>query len=453
MVLKIKLTPVTIFFYTNYSQFKFLGFSIKVWVLCAMNKKVLLIIAIGIALLIAGLCGFLFWKRSVPKLAGVIKVGVLHSQTGAMAESEQGVINATLLAIEEVNAEGGVLGKRLAPVVIDGKSNGTVFAECAEKLITEEKVPVIFGCWTSASRKSVKPVVEKHKSLLMYPLQYEGLEQSPNIIYTGATPNQQIIPAIIWATRSLGKKFFLVGSDYVFPQSAHAIMKDCIAAQEGTVVGEAFLLLDAQDASSVVQEIVKTKPDVILNCINGTTNKVFFKQLRAAGITPEKIPTISFSIAEPELTSLDSLDFVGDYAVWSYVQTIDRQENFDVIEKYKKRFGTKCVFSDPMEAAYNNVHFWAKAVAAGKSTDVKTVIASLKQQIVNGPGSIVYLDQNNHAWRHVFIAKIMFDRQFSIVWASKKAVPPCPFPPYRTVAMWEDFLNKLFEGWGKKWQK
>lgn len=415
-----------------------------------MGKRII----VFTSLLLMSLAGLFFvFSKGSKKLRGVIKVGLLHSQSGPLAGSEKNVINATLLAIEEINTNGGLLGKEIVPLLVDGKSSGDVFAAQAEKLIVNDKVSVIFGCWTSASRKSVKPVVEKYKNLLMYPIQYEGLEQSPNIIYTGATPNQQIIPAVTWACRNLGKKFFLIGSDYVFPRVAHEIMKDCIAAQDGIVVGESFLLLDANDATAAVKDIVACKPDVILNCINGTTNKIFFKQLREAGISSEKIPTMSFSIAEPELASLDTLDLMGDYAAWSYVQTIERQENFEMIKKLKKRFGKNSVFSDPMEAAYNNVHLWAQAVELAKSTNSEVVIPALKKQVFNGPGSIIYLDQNNHAWRHVFIAKIMFDRQFSIVWASQKAIAPCPFPPYRTVAMWEDFLNKLFEGWGQKWQK
>ena len=225
-------------------------------------------------------------------------MGVLHSLSGTMAISEKSVVDATLLAIGEINEQGGLLGRKIEPVVADGKSDWPTFASEAERLIAQEEVSTVFGCWTSASRKTVKPVFEKHDHLLFYPVQYEGLEACPNIVYTGAAPNQQIIPAVRWCFEHLGRKFFLVGSDYVFPRTANEIIRDQLRSLHGEIVGEQYILLGSEDVQDAVQSIVAAKPDVILNTINGDTNVAFFRELRAAGITPEKIPTMSFSIAD-----------------------------------------------------------------------------------------------------------------------------------------------------------
>src|SRR5260370_1185565 len=252
-----------------------------------------------------------------------IKVGVLHSRTGTMAISEKPVIDATLFAIEELNAKGGIRGRKVEAVVEDGASDWPTFAAKAEKLITQDKVCTLFGCWTSASRKTVKPVFEKQDHLLFYPVQYEGLEESPNIVYTGAAPNQQIIPAVKWCCSSLKKKrLFLVGSDYVFPRAANAIIRDQAADLGAEVVGEEYLLLASADTGDIIKKIQASKPEVILNTINGDSNVAFFRALRAAGITSDKVPTISFSIAEDELTSLNPKDVEGDYAAWNYFHSI-----------------------------------------------------------------------------------------------------------------------------------
>ncbi|MGH8659546.1 MAG: urea ABC transporter substrate-binding protein, partial [Gammaproteobacteria bacterium] len=251
-----------------------------------------------------------------------IRVGILHSLTGTMAISETSVAEATVMAIEEINQQGGLLGRKIEPRVVDGRSDWPTFAKEAERLITEENVSAIFGCWTSACRKTVKRVVEKYNHLLLYPVQYEGLEQSPYIVYTGAAANQQLIPAVKWCFDHLGRKLFLIGSDYVFPRTANAIIKDHIAALKGKVLGEEYILLGSGDVKGVVRKIAQTRPDVILNTINGDTNVAFFKELRTAGITPKEIPTMSFSIAEDELRILGAAEMAGDYASWNYFQSI-----------------------------------------------------------------------------------------------------------------------------------
>lgn len=379
-----------------------------------------------------------------------IRVGILHSQTGTMAISELPVIDATILAIDEINQAGGLLGKFIEPIVADGASDWPTFAAQAEKLITQDKVDVIFGCWTSASRKSVKPVVEKHNHLLFYPVQYEGLENSPNIIYTGAAPNQQILPGVTWAYYNLGKKFFLVGSDYIFPRVANELIKVHSASFGGKIVGETYQPLNNPTFQKVVQEIIKAQPDVIINTINGSGNISFFKELKNAGITAEKIPTMSFSIAEEELKALQSKELIGNYVTWSYFQSINRPENTLFIEKFKKKFGQDRVVSDPLEAAYFGVHLWAQTVKNSGTSEVETIRNMVKGQGRNAPEGIVYIEpDNNHTWKMVRIGKITPEGQFHEVWNSIKSIRPVSFPTERQ--NWSGLLERLYTGWNNQW--
>lgn len=398
-----------------------------------------------------GLLAVSLWV-SASALAQEVKVGVLHSLSGTMAISEKSVVDGTLMAIEEINAAGGVLGKKIRPIVADGKSDWPTFASEAERLITKENVAVVFGCWTSASRKTARPIFEKYKHLLFYPVQYEGLEQSPNIIYTGAAPNQQIIPAVKWAFDNLGKTFFLVGSDYVFPRTANAIIKGQLTALKGKVVGEEYVLLGSKDVKSVVDKIVAAKPAVILNTINGDTNVEFFAQLRKAGLTPQKVPTMSFSIAEDELRSMNVKEMEGDYASWNYFQSLPSKENREFVARFKAKYGAARVTDDPIEAGYFGVYLWAQAAKAAGSTDVEKVRKALPNQSYLGPEGEVSIDaDNNHTWKAVRIGKINAKGQFDKVWDSGKPIRPVPFPVYRTKADWEKFLTDLYNGWGQRW--
>lgn len=383
-----------------------------------------------------------------------IRVGVLHSLTGTMAISEKPVVEATLLAIDEINQAGGVLGRKIEPLVRDGASDWDRFAMQAEKLIRDDKVSVVFGCWTSASRKTVRPVFERYHHLLLYPVQYEGLEESPNIIYTGAAPNQQIIPAVKWSLDHLGKRFYLIGSDYVFPHSANAIIGDQVRSLRGEILGERYLPLGSQNVQAAVDEIVKLKPDVILNTINGDTNVAFFRALRAAGVTPQQIPTVSFSIAEPELQQMGEAAFAGDFAVWNYFQSIDRPANRDFVGKFRARYGANRTISDPMEAAYIGVHLWAQAVRQAGTDEVATVNKAILGQVMDGPEGLVYVDPGNrHIWKRVRVGRIRKDGQFDIVWETSRPVRPIPYPLYRTQAAWAGFLDELYENWHHNWAR
>jgi urea transport system substrate-binding protein len=384
-----------------------------------------------------------------------IRVGILHSETGPMAISEKSMIDAETMAIEEIN-KSGFLGREIEWVVADGRSDWPTFAHEARRLIDEKGVCVIFGCWTSASRKSVKPVVEQKNHLLIYPMAYEGLEESPNIIYTGAAPNQQVIPALSWCFERLkARKFFLVGSDYIWPHCVNEIAKDQLKALGADCVGESYILFGSADVTDSVEAIRKANPDVIISTVVGDSNGPFYQKLETAGILPERTPVLSFSIAEDELRKLPLAAMVGDYAAWDYFQSIERTENQKFVERFRKRYptdpadGTERVTSDVIEAAYNSVWLWAQAVYEAGSEEVGDVIRSMRRQSLNAPEGIVTVDEETqHTWRPVYVGRIRSDGQFDIVWNSEKPIRPIPYPRSRTRAEWDSFLDNLNRRWG-----
>ncbi|HEX4609991.1 MAG TPA: transporter substrate-binding protein, partial [Urbifossiella sp.] len=342
---------------------------------------------VGLAAALVALGLLAFGKRGgPPPEAESVVVGVLHSQSGTMAVSENPVVDATILAIEEVNAAGGVLGRPVRPVVVDGKSDPEEFVRLAERLLTEDQAAAVFGCWTSDSRKAVRPVVERNQGLLFYPVQYEGLEQSPRIVYLGPAPNQQLLPAVDFLTGALHKKrLFLVGSDYVFPRTAHEIIRDRVRELPGvTVVGEAVVPIGTTALAGVVEQIRAAAPDAIVNTLNGSANVHFFRELRAAGVTADRVPTLSVSIAETEVQGLNPPALAGDYLAAAYFQTVDREENRAFIRKFRARFGEDRVVSDPMAGAYSGVHLWAAAVNAARTTDPTAVAAALRGRAFDG---------------------------------------------------------------------
>ena len=367
-----------------------------------------------------------------------------------MKISEKSMIDAEIMALKEINQSGGLLGRQVEWVVADGRSDWPTFAREAERLIKEEKVSVIFGCWTSASRKSVKPVVEKNSHLLIYPMAYEGLEQSPNIVYTGAAPNQQVIPAVSWCYESLkARKFFLVGSDYVWPHCVNEIIKDQLKALGAECVGESYILFGTDEVGDSVEAIKKANPDVIISTVVGDSNGPFYQQLHTAGIPPQRIPVLSFSIAEDELRKLPLRDMVGDYAAWDYFQSIDRPENREFVQRFKASNGADRVTSDVIEAAYNSVYLWAQAVREAESEEVAYVLKALRRQSLNAPEGIVSVDdETQHTWRPVYIGQIRADGQFDLVRSSEKPVRPIPYPNSRSHAEWDAFLNGLYKTWG-----
>jgi urea transport system substrate-binding protein len=382
-----------------------------------------------------------------------IVVGILHSQTGPMAVSERAMIDAEVLALEEINRAGGLLGRPVRWVIANGGSDGPTFARQAESLIREHGVSVIFGCWTSACRKSVLPVVESHDHLLVYPMAYEGLEQSPNIIYVGAAPNQQITPAVQWCHDTLqARRFFVVGSDYVWPHCVNAIIKDQVAALGAEVVGEEYLPLGSVAAEGLAARIAAAKPDVILSTVAGDSALPFARAVRAAGLPPEATPIVTFAVAENELRNQAAADMGGNYAAWCYFQSIDRPENLAFVRAFKARYGNDRTTSDVMVAAYNGVRLWAQAVREAESADVRPARNAMRHQSLNGPEGIIAVDpETQHTWRPVSIGRIRPDGQFDIVWTSRTAVRPVPFPISRSRTEWEAFVADLQRGWSGQW--
>jgi urea transport system substrate-binding protein len=381
-----------------------------------------------------------------------VKVGVLHSLSGTMATSEAVVVDAVLFALDEVNQAGGVLGRPVQPVVADGRSDWSIFAREAERLLSREKVCTVFGCWTSASRKTVKPIFEAHNHLLIYPVQFEGLETSPCIIYAGAAPNQQILPAVQWSVTTLHKKrFFLAGSDYVFPRAAHAIIQDHLQRLRAHVVGEAYLPLGSQQVERVVHDLKRAKPDMILNTINGDSNIAFFRALRAAGIRPATIPTLSFSVGEQELRSLNPDDLVGDYAAWTYFQRLATPENEDFVARFHRKYPQRSI-TDPMETAYVAVRLWASAVNDAQSIDPRKIRRALLNQRLKAPDGEVRIDADTqYCSRTPRIGQIQADGQLQVIWAAPEPVAPIPYPESRTAEVWKVFLHDLYTGWGNHW--
>jgi urea transport system substrate-binding protein len=358
-----------------------------------------------------------------------VKVGILHSLSGTMSISEVAVKDGELLAIEEINAQGGVLGRKIVPIIEDGASDWPNFAEKAKKLIMKDKVAVIFGCWTSASRKAVLPVFEKYDHLLFYPVQYEGLEASKNIIYTGATANQQIMPGVTWLLKNGYKKFYLLGSDYVFPRTCNLIVKAQLKAEGGTLVGEEYTPLGHTEYSTVINKIKAAKPDIVFNSLNGDSNVAFFKQLRAAGISAKDIPTMSVSIAEDEIRGIGAENLLGHLAVWNYFMSMDTPENKKFVAAYKAKYGKDRVTDDPIEANYFGVYLWGKAVEKAGNSDPKKVREAVRGLQFKAPEGLVAVDAtNNHVHKIVQVGRVKPDGQFDIIWSSGKPVPPDPFP-------------------------
>lgn len=405
----------------------------------------------------AGSFGVSWWKNAHP--AGPqgepIRVGILHSETGTMSLSEGPVVRMTQFALGELS-ERGLLGRPIKEFVRDGASDEETFANEAEKLIRLDRVSVLFGCWTSASRKAVKKVVEQHNSLLIYPVQYEGCEQSPNIVYTGATPNQQILPAVDWCLqRKPGAKFFLVGSDYIFPRTANAIMRHRIEEAGGSVVGERYLTLGEMEMGSLPSDIKAASPDFILNTINGSTNQSFFPALRRVGIRAQDTPTVSFSLDEQMLRQFDRHSVAGDYAAWSYFSSISGPRNASFLEAFHNKWDNLTTVTDPMESAYLGVHFWAKAVEAARSAEPDAVRLAIGDQRLDAPsGNDIYVDpHNHHTWKYFYLAQITPARDFRILVRQDAPIEPIPFPSYRSRADWEKFQNDLYRSWGNRWSK
>ncbi len=357
-----------------------------------------------------------------------IPVGILHSLSGTMSISEVAVRDAELLAIKEINAAGGVLGKQLKPIEEDGASDWPTFAEKAQKLISSDKVAVTFGGWTSASRKAMLPVFEKNKSLLFYPVQYEGLEASPYIFYTGATTNQQIIPALEYMKEKGQTKVFLVGSDYVFPRTANKEIKAWAKANGMTILGEEYTPLGHTEYGTVVNKIKSAKPDAIFNTLNGDSNVAFFKQFKSEGMSCETTQVMSVSIAEEEVGGVGVDNVAGCLTAWNYYETTPGAANEKFVKDYKAAYGEKRHTDDPIEAGYVGVHLWALMAEKAGSVDPEKIKAAADGITFDAPeGKVVVNGENHHITKTARIGEIQKSGLIDEVWASDGPIDPDPF--------------------------
>lgn len=398
-------------------------------------------------LLFAGLFFFLSSPLRAAEVDGdKVKIGVLHSLTGTMAISETSLRDVVLMAVDEINGAGGVLGKKIEPVVVDPASDWDLFATKAKELLVNDKVAVVFGCWTSSSRKKVLPVFEEQKGLLFYPVQYEGQEMSPNIFYTGAEPNQQLIPAAKFMMSKEGgerKKFYLLGSDYIFPRTANRILKGFLLANgvpEANII-EDYVPMGHKDFAAIVGKIKKFSEDgtaCVLSTINGDSNVDFYKEFAGQGMKAETCPIMAFSVAEDELRTMETRFLVGHLATWNYFQSVNTPENKKFINNFKayckaKQLpgGADRVTDDPMEAAYFGVYAWKAACEKAKSFDVDKVTAALLGLEFDAPGGKKKMhSQNHHTYKPVLVGEIRADGQFDIIWMSSGLVEPVPFSEY-----------------------
>lgn len=374
-----------------------------------------------------------------------ITVGLLHSLTGSMAISEEAVRDAEVLAIEEINAAGGVLGKQITYIEEDGASEASVFATKAEKLVDADGVAVVFGCWTSSSRKAVLSIFEDYNSLLFYPVQYEGMESSPNIVYTGAAPNQQIVPAIEYLLEQGYESFFLLGSDYVFPRTANMIIEAQVADAGATIVGEEYASMDQTDFSAIISKIEAAQPDVIINTLNGSGNVSFFKQMSEKNYTADDYMTMSFSIAEEEVATIGAEILENHLVSWNYYQTTETETNEVFVEAYKEAYGETRVTSDPVEAAYDAVYLWAAACEYAGSYEVDDVLDAIATGEISfdGPeGTVTINGENQHISKQVRIGEISSDGLIYEIYVTDEAVEP---DPYLTTYDWASELSPIEE--------
>ena len=357
-----------------------------------------------------------------------IKVGILHSLSGTMAISETSVRDAEVLAINEINAAGGVLGKQLVPVIEDGASSNATFSEKATKLLDSDGVACVFGCWTSASRKAVLPVFESKNGLLWYPVQYEGMESSKNIFYVGAAPNQQIVPAVDYLAQNYGPRIFLVGSDYVFPRTANSVIKAQATAKGYEIVGETYTPMGHTDYATIINKIRAAKPDFVFNTLNGDSNVSFFKQLKDSGITCDDVMTCSVSIAEEEVAGIGASYVEGHLVSWNYYQSTDTPQNEKFVKAYKAAYGETRVTDDPIEAGYDAVYLWKAAVEAAGSTNVDKVRAAAGGITFDAPEGTMTIDgDNQHMYKPVRIGRINADGLIDEVWSTGDPVKPDPY--------------------------
>ncbi|MFO1318074.1 MAG: urea ABC transporter substrate-binding protein [Burkholderiales bacterium] len=380
------------------------------------------------AVAVAGALPFPMLNLKTAGAAETVKLGILHSLTGTIAIAEAAIVDAEKMAIDEINAAGGVLGRMIEPIVEDGASDWPTFAEKAKKLLQKDKVAAVVGCYTSASRKAVLPVFKAHKGLLYYPTYYEGQEEDPQVIYPSQEATQSVIAALEWMAAQKGKTFFLVGSDYIYPRTCNKIAKATIKRLGANVLGEEYAPLGHTEFSSIINKIKAAKPDWIYSTVVGGSNVAFYKQLKAAGLDGGKQNLLSTVVSENEIDGIGKDNAVGYYACMGYFQSIKSPENDKFVKAIKAKYGQDRVVGDPMECGYNSVYLWKLAAEKAKSFDVDKVVAASSGLEFNAPEGLVRVHKSNHhVWKKIRVGRARADGQFDIVFESK-LIEPNPWP-------------------------
>ncbi|GAB3717964.1 urea ABC transporter substrate-binding protein [Nocardiopsis oceani] len=357
-----------------------------------------------------------------------VTVGMIHSLSGTMAISEVTVRDSVQLAIDEINADGGVLGRQLEPVIEDGASDEATFAERAQKLLQSDDAVTVFGGWTSAARKAMLPVFERDNGLLWYPVQYEGLEASDNIVYTGATTNQQIIPALDYLREQGHTSLYLVGSDYVFPRTANQIITAYADHHDMEIIDEEYTPLGHTEYATITNDIARTQPDAVFNTLNGDSNVSFFQQLQSAGVDADTTPVLSVSLAEEEVEGIGTTNIAGHLTAWNYYQTLDTEPNTGFVEAFTDTYGQDRVTSDPMQSAYNGVYLWKEAVEAADSFDVDDVRAALDGITIDAPEGTITIDgDTQHVVKTARVGQVNDEGLIDEIWTSQDPITPDPY--------------------------
>jgi len=411
-----------------------------------MEKRRVVLKALSMAAAIAAIG---FGSPALYAQQKTVKIGVLHSLSGTMAISETVLKDTVLMAVEEINAKGGVMGMKVEPVVVDPASNWPLFAEKARQLVSQDKVAVTFGCWTSVSRKSVLPVYEELNSLLFYPVQYEGEEISRNVFYTGAAPNQQAIPAVEYLMSKDGgsaKRWVLLGTDYVYPRTTNKILRAFLKSKgvADADIMEDYTPFGHSDYQTIIARIKKFasegKKTAVVSTINGDSNVPFYKELGNQGLKATDVPVVAFSVGEEELRGVDTKPLVGHLAAWNYFMSIKAPANDEFTKKWAAYAKAKNIAghkdkpltNDPMEATYIGVYMWKQAVEKAKSFDTEKVAAAMAGQTFTAPSGITSKmdEKNHHLYKAVFIGEVTADGQFNVVWKTKGPVKAQPWSPF-----------------------
>ena len=421
--------------------------------------KIILGVLATAAALILGLVVWLGWDSFATlvslheKALPPIRLGLLHSQTGVLSLSEKSILDAEILAIDEINVEGGVRGRSVVWTAPDCRSDASTFALEARRLIEQDKVAALFGCWTSESRKAVIPVLDEFGSLLFFPGNFEGIERSPRVIYAGGAANQSVLPAVRWAYDTLGaRKFFVVGLEEVWSRTSCEIAKDGVKATGAGLVGESYTISQAPAVDAIVESIRQSQPDLVLNFLYGDSNIAFYAALRRAGMPPDKMPVIAFGFAEDESRRFQQADIVGQYAAWNYFQSVDRPRNREFIRKFRAKYGETRVIGDPMIAAYDSVRFWAQSAREVGPDNITTLTSNLLRQSMDAPDGIITIDSDSQAfWRPFHVGRLLTNGQFELVWSISKPIRPVLYVGTRTSEQWKTFLASLKSRWKGGW--